>query len=57
MGEGGGAGIHAVCAALQDALKAQGGPVVWRSCNPYHQVWRYLQDPDESRNLVEVATP
>ena len=57
MGEGGGAGIHAVCAALQDALKAQGGPVVWRSCNPYHQVWRYLQDPDESRNMVEVASP
>ncbi len=57
MGEGGGAGIHAVCAALQDALKSQGGPIVWRSCNPYHQVWRYLQDPDESRNSVEVATP
>ncbi len=56
MGEGGGAGIHAVCAALQDALKSQGGPIVWRSCNPYHQVWRYLQDPDESRNMVEVTT-
>jgi CO/xanthine dehydrogenase Mo-binding subunit len=56
MGEGGGAGIHAVCAALQDALKSQGGPIVWRSCNPYHQVWRYLQDPDETRNMVEVTT-
>ena len=57
MGEGGGAGIHAVCAALQDALKSQGGPIVWRSCNPYYRVWRYLQDPDESRNLVEMLGP
>jgi 2-furoyl-CoA dehydrogenase large subunit len=55
MGEGGGAGIHAVCAALQDALKSQGGPVVWRSCNPYHQVWQYLHDPDATRNSVQVT--
>ena len=50
MGEGGGAGIHAVCAALQDALAARGQPTVWRSCNPYHQVWEYLR----SRRLVDV---
>ncbi|MHB8641818.1 MAG: xanthine dehydrogenase family protein molybdopterin-binding subunit [Gaiellaceae bacterium] len=54
MGEGGGAGIHAVCAALQDALKSRGGPTVWRSCNPYHQVWEYLQS---GRKTVEVTTP
>ena len=51
MGEGGGAGIHAVCAALQDALASRGKPTVWRSCNPYHQVWEYLREP---KRLVEV---
>jgi CO/xanthine dehydrogenase Mo-binding subunit len=49
MGEGGGAGIHAVCAALQDAC---GGATVWRSCNPPQQVWDYLQT---QRKLVEVS--
>jgi len=54
MGEGGGAGIHAVCAALQDALKSRGQPTVWRSCNPFHQVWEYLRDPSRT---VEVTKP
>ncbi|MFL6028731.1 MAG: xanthine dehydrogenase family protein molybdopterin-binding subunit [Gaiellaceae bacterium] len=54
MGEGGGAGIHAVCAALQDALSSRGKPTVWRSCNPYHQVWEYLNAP---KRLVEVTSP
>ena len=31
MGEGGGAGIHAVCAALQDALRPLGNPIVTES--------------------------
>ena len=53
MGEGGGAGIHAVCAALQDALATRGKPTVWRSCNPYHQVWEYLNAP---KRLVEVTS-
>jgi len=52
MGEGGGAGIHAVCAALQDALRSRGNTTVWRSCNPYHQVWEYLQQPPRG---VEVS--
>jgi CO/xanthine dehydrogenase Mo-binding subunit len=39
MGEGGGAGIHAVCAALQDAT----GKVVTESCNPYHRVWELMR--------------
>jgi 2-furoyl-CoA dehydrogenase large subunit len=57
MGEGGGAGIHAVCAALQNALGRRGeGPIVWRSCNPYHRVWELLQDPAESRKLVTVES-
>jgi CO/xanthine dehydrogenase Mo-binding subunit len=53
MGEGGGAGIHAVCAALQDAL---GGAVVYDSCNPYWRVWELLQDPEASRRRVEVES-
>jgi CO/xanthine dehydrogenase Mo-binding subunit len=40
MGEGGGAGIHAVCAAIQDAT----GAVVTDSHNPYQRVWRLLQE-------------
>jgi CO/xanthine dehydrogenase Mo-binding subunit len=44
MGEGGGAGIHAVCSAVQDALRAHGGAMVWDSCNPYHRVWEMLND-------------
>ena len=49
MGEGGGAGIHAVCAALQDALAAGGGPIVYDSSNPYHRVWELIRDPEASR--------
>jgi CO/xanthine dehydrogenase Mo-binding subunit len=57
MGEGGGAGIHAVCAALQNALGRRGeGPIVWRSCNPYEGVWNLLQKPEETRKLVSVET-
>ncbi|MDX6480888.1 MAG: aerobic carbon-monoxide dehydrogenase large subunit [Gaiellaceae bacterium] len=39
MGEGGGAGIHAVCAAIQDATGVQ----VKHSHNPYQRVWQMLQ--------------
>jgi CO/xanthine dehydrogenase Mo-binding subunit len=48
MGEGGGAGLHAVCAALHDAT----GAVVWDSWNPYKRVWEHLNRP---RQLVEVV--
>jgi CO/xanthine dehydrogenase Mo-binding subunit len=54
MGEGGGAGIHAVCAAIQDALRSRGGAIVTESCNPYHRVWELLRNPETSRALVEV---
>ncbi len=54
MGEGGGAGIHATCAALQDALRPRGNPIVTDSCNPYHRVWSLLQDPEASRSGVSV---
>ena len=46
MGEGGGAGIHAVCAAVQDALRGHGDAIVCDSCNPYHRVWEMLQHPE-----------
>jgi CO/xanthine dehydrogenase Mo-binding subunit len=54
MGEGGGAGIHAVCAAVQDALRSRGGAIVWSSSNPYHRVWEMIQDPS-SGGRVEVV--
>jgi CO/xanthine dehydrogenase Mo-binding subunit len=57
MGEGGGAGIHAVCAALQNALGRRGeGPIVWRSCNPSQGVWELLQSPEKTRKLVNVES-
>src|SRR5918992_1497060 len=56
MGEGGGAGVHAVCAALQDALRPAGRPVVTRSCNAYHTVWELLQEPEASRSGVRVES-
>jgi CO/xanthine dehydrogenase Mo-binding subunit len=55
MGEGGGAGIHAVCAALQDALRPLGNPIVTESHNPYHRVWELIQDPAASRAGIEVS--
>jgi 2-furoyl-CoA dehydrogenase large subunit len=56
MGEGGGAGIHAVCAALQDALKERGRPIVYDSFNPYHRVWELMSDPEASRARVQVES-
>jgi CO/xanthine dehydrogenase Mo-binding subunit len=56
MGEGGGAGISAVCAALQDALRGAGGGVVTDSSNPFNRVWELLRDPAESRATVQVET-
>src|SRR5205085_1112782 len=53
MGEGGGAGIHAVCSALQDAL---GGAIVYDSCNPYWRVWEMLRNPEATRERVEVVS-
>jgi len=54
MGEGGGAGIHAVCSAVQDALRNHGGALVYDSCNPYHRVWEMLNDPSTGAR-VEVT--
>jgi 2-furoyl-CoA dehydrogenase large subunit len=54
MGEGGGAGIHAICSAVQDALRAHGGAMVWDSCNPYNRVWEMLNDASTGAR-VEVV--
>ena len=55
MGEGGGAGIHAVCAAIQDALRGHGDAIVHDSWNPYARVWELLRHPENARALVEVV--
>lgn len=55
MGEGGGGGIHCICAAIQDALRPAGKPLVTTSCNPPHRVWAMLQDPEATR-VVEVIS-
>jgi 2-furoyl-CoA dehydrogenase large subunit len=55
MGEGGGAGIHAVCAAIQDALRGHGDAIVYDSWNPYKRVWELLEHPEHARALVEVV--
>jgi 2-furoyl-CoA dehydrogenase large subunit len=56
MGEGGGAGIHAICAALQDALRGSGKPIVCDSFNPYERVWEMLTEPKTSRERVTVES-
>ena len=45
-----------VCAALQDALRPVGRPVVHDSCNPSHRVWEMMRDPEATRALVEVES-
>jgi len=54
MGEGGGGGLHAVAAAIQNALARAGGGVVCDSYSPPERVWRLLRFPDETRRLVSV---
>jgi 2-furoyl-CoA dehydrogenase large subunit len=54
MGEGGGAGLSAVAAALQDALRPAGNGLVTDSHNPYGRVWELLRDPEASRASVTV---
>ncbi|HJX46943.1 MAG TPA: xanthine dehydrogenase family protein molybdopterin-binding subunit [Gaiellaceae bacterium] len=55
MGEGGGAAIHAVCAAIQDALRGNGDAIVWDSSNPYRRVWEMLSSPDTAGGRVSVV--
>ena len=55
MGEGGGAAIHAMCAAIQDALRPLGAPIVTDSCNPPFRVFDLIDDPTASRQGLEVV--
>jgi 2-furoyl-CoA dehydrogenase large subunit len=55
MGEGGGGGIHCICAALQDALRASGSAIVTDSHNPYHRVFEMLRHPEQARAKVDVT--
>jgi CO/xanthine dehydrogenase Mo-binding subunit len=55
MGEGGGAAIHSICAALQDALRPVGAPIVSDSCNPPFRVYELIKDPAASRRGLEVT--
>ena len=55
-GWGGAAPLHAVCSALQDALRGTGA-VVTDTHNPTERVWRLLQGPaDPARRGVEVTS-
>ena len=56
MGEGGGGGIHCICAGIQSALAQAGGAIVTDSHNPAQRVWRMLQDPEASRRGVTVRS-
>ncbi len=56
MGEGGGGAVHCVCSAVQNALQAAGGAIVYDSHNPYHRVWEMLRNPDLSRANIEVIS-
>jgi 2-furoyl-CoA dehydrogenase large subunit len=55
MGEGGGAAIHAICSAIQDALRAAGRGIVTDSHNPPERVYRLMEHPEESRTTVSVT--
>jgi 2-furoyl-CoA dehydrogenase large subunit len=46
MGEGGGAPVHTICAAIQDALSGTDA-MVTDSHNPPERVWRMLHAPGE----------
>jgi len=54
MGEGGGAPLHAVCAAIQDAL-GSGGPVVSDSHNHWARVYDLLHRAPAAPRGVEVV--
>lgn len=55
MGEGGGAPLHAVCSALQNALHERGGGIVTDSHNPHERVYRLLHEPETSRAGLRVG--
>ncbi len=50
MGEGGGAPLHAICSAIQDALGDDEG-VVCDSHNPWERVWRLIHGGGQRRGV------
>jgi 2-furoyl-CoA dehydrogenase large subunit len=54
MGEGGGAPLHAICSAIQDALD-DGSPIVSETHNHWERIYRLLH-PDGSARGVEVVS-
>jgi CO/xanthine dehydrogenase Mo-binding subunit len=55
LGEGGGGGLHAVAAAIQDALRRAGRGVVHESFNNTERIYRLIHEPEVSRSLVHVV--
>jgi CO/xanthine dehydrogenase Mo-binding subunit len=55
MGEGGGAPLHAICSALQDALGA-GAPAVSESHNHWERIYRLLHPEPGAPRGVEVSS-
>jgi len=60
MGEGGGAPLHAICSAIQDALGAEDA-IVSDSHNPWESVWRLVHSSERREprgvNVVARAQP
>jgi 2-furoyl-CoA dehydrogenase large subunit len=55
MGEGGGAPLHAICSALQDAL-GESAPAVCESHNHWERIWRLLHPEPGAPRGVEVSS-
>ena len=55
MGEGGGAPLHAICSALQDAL-GEGAPVVAESHNNWERIYRLLHPTSGELRGVDVRS-
>lgn len=57
MGEGGGAPLHAICSAIQDAL-GDHDAIVADSHNPWERVWRLVHSGERGEPRgVKVASP
>jgi CO/xanthine dehydrogenase Mo-binding subunit len=55
MGEGGGAPLHAICSAIQDALD-DGAPIVATTHNPWESVYRLLTAEEGAPRGVSVSS-
>jgi 2-furoyl-CoA dehydrogenase large subunit len=55
LGEGGGGGLHAVAAGIQDAVARAGGGIVHESHNNHERIWRLIHEADESSARVHLT--